>query len=389
MQKFRALGVLLTAVVFLASACAITESAAFAPTSEATNLHSVSGATAAAPAAQTDEKAEESTAEPNQTVSPTTGLTGTTDVYKPIIVQIENEPPARPQAGLQWADVVYESLIEADATRFTCVFNDILYADNSPEELEVGPVRSSRYYHQWIQGQWDALYTHMGGSETPGRETYIWGESGEHIKERINGAGKYPSNAELIYRRTGTGKALEHTAYTELHADGEVYNYTPAQYQTFNFNEDTEKYGTEDVIDTVALSFWSKNNFVEYKYDPETNKLIRYMGGKEFLAEETGEPVEVQNLIIQYTSVSEWPSEGQRKKTEMFGTGKADFIIDGHHISGSWERLRGANTPTVWRDENGFELEVTPGNTWIAIHPDDREVTFTYEDGTTEIVNER
>lgn len=385
MPKFRALGALLTAVAFLASGCAITNSAAVTPASEATNLHSVSGTAAAPVSAEPTE--EETPAALAEIISPTTGLSGTTDIYRPIIVQIENEPPARPQAGLQWADVVYESLIEADATRFTCVFNDILYEEDSPEELEVGPVRSSRYYHQWIQGQWDALYTHMGGSETPGRETYIWGESGQHIKERINGAGKYPSNSELLYRRTGTGKALEHTAYTELHADEKVYSYTPTQYQTFNFNDDTEKYADKETVDTVALSFWSGDDFVEYKYDPATNKLIRYMSGREFLAEETGEPVEVQNLIIQYTGVSEWPNEGERKKTEMFGTGKADFIIDGHRISGTWERARGANTPTVWRDDEGFELEITPGNTWIAIHPDNREVTFTYEDGSSDTIN--
>lgn len=374
MRRNRVVLAFLVAAVLLLSSCAISTSSAL--TAEATHFISHSGTTTPArkPEASADATAS-ATAEP-EFLSTTTGLPVDSDTYRPIIVQIENEPPARPQAGLQWADVVYETLIEADATRFTCLFNDILYADDSPETLEVGPVRSSRYYHQWIQGLWDALYVHMGGAETAGRESYIWGESGEHIKQRINAAGKYPSNADLEYRRKGTGKALEHTAYTELHADAEIINYKPVQYQTFKFS-DEDAYQGQPVIDQIALSFWGPADFVEYRYDETTDKLIRYMGGKEFLAEETGEPVEVQNLIVQYTSVGEFPGEGGRKRVEMFGSGKADFIIHGHHITGTWEREEGAHSPTIYKDSNGQEIIFAPGNTWIAVHPDNRDVEIT------------
>ncbi|MBD5559164.1 MAG: DUF3048 domain-containing protein [Clostridia bacterium] len=379
----RALAAFLAAGSLILSSCAISTSSAL--TAQATHIISHAGTTT--PAAATAAAVEsEPTPEP-ESVSPTTGLAGAASTYRPIIVQIENEPPARPQSGLQWADVVYETLIEADATRFTCLFNDILYAEDSPETLEVGPVRSSRYYHQWIQGPWDALYVHMGGAETPGRQSYIWGESSEHIQQRINGAGKYPSNAELEYRRKGTGKALEHTAYTELHADAEIMSYQPVQYQTFQFSEE-DAYADQPVIDNITLSFWGPSNFVEYRYDEQKNKLIRYMGGKEFLAEETGEPVEIQNLVVQYTNVSELPGEGGRKQVDMFGTGEADFIINGHHISGTWERQEGAHTQTVYRDEQGREIVFAPGNTWIAVHPDNRETVITDETGES-VRNER
>src|SRR4051812_29309370 len=39
-----------------------------------------------------------------------------------VSIKIENEPPARPQSGLQEADVVYETLIEGGDTRFVAVF---------------------------------------------------------------------------------------------------------------------------------------------------------------------------------------------------------------------------------------------------------------------------
>lgn len=391
MRRFRVLLTILFALVFVAAATACGQISEPEPT----HLTSESGTSASPSATDVDEtESDEATEEPGETqepegpVSPVTGLPGTTDEYRPLVAQIENSPPARPQAGLQWADVVYETLMEGNDTRFTCVFNDILYSDESPEELEVGPIRSTRYYHQWIQGPWDGLYIHMGGAETPGRDSYIWGESSEHVQQRINGAGKYPSNAELEYRRKGTGKALEHTAYTELHADEEIMNYTPSQYQIFTY-EPAESYEDEPQIEKVNLSFWAGNDFVEYRYDEDSDKLIRYMGGEEFLAEETGQPVEVQNLVIQYTDVSEFPNDGGRKRVEMFGEGEAEFYIHGRYIKGTWERKEGAHTPTVYKDENGDEIIFAPGNTWIAVHPNNREVITTFADGTTHVQNER
>ena len=128
-------------------------------------------------------------------VSETTGLQGNT-TYKPIMVQIDNADAARGyQEGLSMADIVYETDVDGGDTRFTALFNDAINGENAPEELIVGPVRSSRYYHQRIQQEWDALYVHMGGPDATSVEgTDIWGASGEHIKQRINGAG----NTRLI-----------------------------------------------------------------------------------------------------------------------------------------------------------------------------------------------
>jgi len=378
-----ALSVLMSISMF--AACAKTEEPE-EPEVQPTMISSTNDEEDVTEAEPTEEPQEEEQGYIPENVSPTTGLENTTTTYKPVIVQIENEPPARPQRGIQWADVVYETMIEGIDTRFTCIFNDVLYTEGTPEELEVGPVRSSRYYHQWIQGEWDALYVHQGGAETPNKESYIWGESAEHIKQRINAAGKNPSNANLIYRRKNTGKALEHTAYTELRADADVYNYEPKQRQSFKFYPE-EAYTDEPEIEKIELSFWSKPGWVEYRYDKDSDKLIRYMSDKEFIAEETGKPLEVQNLIIQYTSVSDFPDEGGRKKIEMFGEGPAEYVIHGKHLKGTWSREDSAGAPTIFKLDNGEELTLTPGNTWIEVHPNNKTVVTTYADGTESKTN--
>jgi len=348
---------------------------------------------------------------PPTDVSPTTGLPNTTTEYRPVVVQIDNEPAARPQEGLQIADVVYETLIEDVATRFTCVYNDVIYSsgvdaaagtggEDTGAELEdaedavseevqdrivVGPVRSSRYYHQWIASEWDPLYVHVGGPDTTGNaESNIWGESDEYIHERINGAGKHAVNTNMFFKNKN-GAPLDAFAMTDLVADSELYNFAPVQRPSFKFYPE-EAYTDEPEIEKVELSFLSKPGLVEYKYDAEKDKLVRYMNGKEFITDETGEAVEVQNLIIQYTYVGGMPNDAPRRKVDMFGSGDAEFFIHGKHMKGTWERAD-ASVPTVFYLENGEEVTLAPGNTWIAVHPNDKQVITTYADGTESITN--
>ena len=71
--------------------------------------------------------------------SPFTGLPQDPDVLaRPaLIVKVDNSPRARPQSGLEAADVVVEELVEGGITRFVALFHSAL-----PEEA--GPIRSAR-----------------------------------------------------------------------------------------------------------------------------------------------------------------------------------------------------------------------------------------------------
>ena len=70
-------------------------------------------------------------------------------------VMIENSIPARPQSGLNQAEVVFEAIAEGGITRFLA-----LYQQNKPELI--GPVRSVRgYYIDWASG-FDASIAHVG-----------------------------------------------------------------------------------------------------------------------------------------------------------------------------------------------------------------------------------
>ncbi len=76
----------------------------------------------------------------------------------PILVQIENNPIARPPSGLNLADLVIEAPVEGDTTRFGAVF-----MCNATIGTPVGPVRSARYFNVDYWQQMHDVTFHFGG----------------------------------------------------------------------------------------------------------------------------------------------------------------------------------------------------------------------------------
>ena len=319
-----------------------------------------------------------------ENMSPTTGQTDTTTTYKPVFVQIDNSTAGRRwQSGLSYADVVYETLIETDDadTRLSAVFNDAIYTEGTPDKIVVGSIRSSRYYHQWIDSEWDALYVHQGGPDTTNNpESDIWGESNQYIKQRITAAGKKPANANLLFKNDA-GDPLENYAMTDVKADVEVYNYEPKVREPFKYYP-LQDYASEKEIKNIKLSFRSNPGWTEYQYDAGTDKLTRYMSGTAIVDVTTDKPIEVQNVIVQYVPTGDMPGDPPRAKVDVFGEGPAEFIIHGKHLKGTWKRAA-VEDSTKYYLESGEEVTLAPGNTWIAMHPNHMPVTIEYADGTT------
>jgi hypothetical protein len=74
---------------------------------------------------------------------PGSGIDGELRPQTPVMIAIDNSQPARPQSGLDGADLVYEYVSEYAITRFTAV-----YFKNVP--AEVGPVRSCRLINAFL-----------------------------------------------------------------------------------------------------------------------------------------------------------------------------------------------------------------------------------------------
>ena len=78
------------------------------------------------------------TGQPRGAVAQLTGLGVEEELTHPaLVIKIDNHEDARPQFGLNIADVVFEEIVEGNITRFAAVFH-------SQNADPVGPVRSAR-----------------------------------------------------------------------------------------------------------------------------------------------------------------------------------------------------------------------------------------------------
>src|SRR6185312_9136905 len=96
---------------------------------------------------------------PPPPVYPLTGVQSPGVVVRPALaVKIENSIDARPQTGLNAADMVWEEVVEGGITRYVAVYQSVL-------PPEVGPVRSVRPMDPAIAAPLHGLLAFSGGQQ--------------------------------------------------------------------------------------------------------------------------------------------------------------------------------------------------------------------------------
>lgn len=288
--------------------------------------------------------------------SSTTGLDFDGE-YKPVMAVIENSSTARPQTGLQTADVVYEVMVEGSITRFVSVFSDKV-----PEQIM--PVRSGRAPFLYIQQEWDALFMHFGGSGAGGSSApeYTFYGNSLHDKIKIDLEG-LTGNKDGIFKRVNTAPAPHNVMGNPLLAQ-KLYNYQPKQ---LDWKFDSSIYYPGDSVTSIDIPFTTSiGNYVSYTYDFNKGVYLRSMSGVPFMAAETKAQMEVKNVILQYAPYS--IKGGIYKDWVLVGSGRADFYIGGMYVQGSWSK-ESPTAQTIFKDAEGNPIVLKPGNTWIHIQP--------------------
>ncbi len=135
-----------------------------APTTQATTTTSTLPETTTTGAPETTTTvAETTTTAPAVPVYPITGLPVTDPnvaTRQTLVVKIDNSGPARPQSGLNEADMVFEEIVNDSLTRFAMIYQSL--GDNP-----VGPVRSGRIQDIDLMGMFNhPLFAWSGGNAT-------------------------------------------------------------------------------------------------------------------------------------------------------------------------------------------------------------------------------
>ena len=307
---------------------------------------------------------------PGENTSLTTGITyDTSQTFYPVQVQIENSSAARPQTGLNEADIIYEAPVESTVTRFTVIFND-------HHPVVAGPVRSLRMNFLQIQKEWDSILVHYGGPPAEGEEHSIYGKDYDAIQITCNGVwgGKHTK----FFWRSSDRKA-PHNAYTSVAFIKETYpdfKSTKTEFWKHSKNPTT----SDKTATSIKVPFVRTTPTIEFRYNAETDSYDRYEDGKQFETyrnsdknTRTVEHVSVKNLIVQYVPMKTANTPEGHRIIYMSGKGKCEVFIGGKWITGTLER-KSDRELTHFFDENGKDITLAIGNTWVCVQPDTNRI---------------
>nr|WP_162990870.1 DUF3048 domain-containing protein [Maliibacterium massiliense] len=292
---------------------------------------------------------------PTPTPAPTSPVTGEAwqGAYKPIAIMVENHPDARPQSGLSKADVVYEAYAEGSISRFMAVFTT-----QFPQK--VGPVRSARVYFVNLAREWDPIYMHFGGAQPKeNAEANVY-----NLFKKVNFRQRIDGMNNTTYIQRDNSRKAPHNAYANLEAVAAQDDAGTDKLHAFAFRSAGDAVQGADAP-AVTINY-EKSNVVHYTYDAASGKYNRTIGSTPFTDKETGQQVQVRNIIVQHTTQSNYPNAGLLLNIKTTGEGKATYFMGGKTFEGTW-KCAGGGEPTKFYDASGNEVQLLPGNTWIQV----------------------
>lgn len=310
------------------------------------------------------------------------------DVNRPAMaVKIDNHPAARPQAGLETADIVYEELVEGGLTRFMGIFH-------CGDATDLGPVRSARSVDPDLLVQYaPVLFAYSGASpnnlakvqRTAGVVDLVHGSNGPAYARR--GGRSAPHNLF-----TSTDKIRSRPASKDVTGPpqtGIVFNpkleATPPAAEPAPEATATETTATaatpeatpSPVTPPVVIPPGNKVSFsysgaavVSYSWDPASGKYLRSQGGSPHKAA-SGTQLSGANVVVMKVPVDR---SGSSPEISTTGTGEATVLRLGQAIHGKWVRASLAGQ-TTFVDDAGQTIEFAAGTTWINLLPSDRPYT--------------
>jgi len=311
----------------------------------------------------------------SDTYKPTSALPGLGTGSRPIAVMVENSFAARPQSGLNLADVVFEIVDEYGITRFVTIYN-------SNEAPVVGPVRSARPYYAEIARGFDPIYAFFGTYP----ECYkIIEDMGMYVLSAMSDrSGSSSITGQAPYWRDWNRSSIqEHTAFmsvAKLKEKALQLGY-PLEGNgiPFPYKMDAPESARGNIsnihIDFSTHAFAPSGFDVNYIYNRSDNYYLRYMGGKAHLDYNTGQQITAKNVVVMVTDIQGPLDKYGHMSVRTTGNGTAFIFIDGNAIQGNWQR-ESVYEPYIFTDSSGNIISFNGGSTWIAVVQGAEKVSY-------------
>ena len=302
-------------------------------------------------------------------ISPFTGLRPADPSVlerRPLAIKIANTANVRPQSGLSKADVVVESRIEFNVTRFTAIYQ-------SQDAERVGSIRSARLIDVELPVIFDAVLCFSGGVE-PVRQRLYNSDFGDHILEQArNGAAYYrdpniPMPHNLFASTTTLWKTITQRGW----------NQRPNPTAAWIFSEMPPEGGTP--ARQVDIPY--PDGTVRWVYDTATSRWKRFVRGEPHVEALDGQQLTAADVVILAanhvpTLILEHGTEdigiNRSIEIQLWGQGPLKVLRDGRVYEGMWVRPE-RHAPVRFVNAAGDDIPLKPGNSWWQVVPLDMDV---------------
>jgi hypothetical protein len=283
---------------------------------------------------------------------------------RPLAVKISNAPAVvRPQAGLSFADVVFEHYAEGNLTRFTAVFL-------SKDCDKIGSIRSARLIDLEIPAMFKSMFAYSGSSTG--------------VKEEIRNSDFFDrvispdfGHDSAFKRIPAPGKAFEHTLFSDTAALWKVTDERGLNGRQdlsgWTFSAEPPAGGTP--VTQLQIVYSSGYADAEYSYDASAGGYRRAVLGVPHRDELTGQQLVANNVIVVYaphveSAILEDTHYGGHYsiQIQIWGEGLARIFRDGQMYDVRWLRP-GRHDLIRFVDAFGQAFPFKPGNVWIQVVP--------------------
>ena len=268
---------------------------------------------------------------------------------RPVAIMVNNVKTAQKvQTGVAKADIVYETEVEGGITRLMAVYQDISGID------KIGSVRSARYPYVDLALGHDAIYVHCGQDPT---------YCAPHLKDIDDLS--IDTNSKGA-KRISNGLSSEHTLYA---LGGDLWKNLSGSFKTDatrtgNWANFTDEQLALDGGGAASVSVPFPTQTESFTYDASTGLYTRLLGGAVATDYFTDEQIQIKNVFILLTSISNYP-DGKHRKVDLIG-GDGYYITNGTVQFIKWSK-GDAKNGLSFTDTNGNEIKVSTGKSWVCI----------------------
>ncbi|MGY1644534.1 DUF3048 domain-containing protein [Geodermatophilus sp. SYSU D00703] len=311
----------------------------------------------AEPAASSSPAATTPPPPPPAVLWPLTGVDSAgADVDRPALaVKVENSVDARPQTGLNAADMVWEEVVEGGISRYVAVYHSTL-------PPAIGPVRSVRPMDPDIAAPLHGLLAFSGGQKPFVQATR---DAGLQVVDPGTGPG-----FSRVSERVAPHNTYVDPAALLGQADAGHQAPPPPQFEVATGDEQPTALtaGTPAAVLDLALS---RISTPRWTWSQPDGTWLRAEDGTPAV-EADGTPLRATNVVVLRVDVvdTEYRDSARNPvpETVMIGGGEALVATGGRSVPVTWSK-GSADEPVRLTGPDGQPVRLAPGSTWVELVP--------------------